>query len=675
MTFSLDNAIVYDIESFPNCFTFSMEMLRSDTKATWEISEFRDDSVQLMDFFRWLSQCQVPMIGFNNINYDYPICHMLYGGSRKGYIDAYQKTTEIIEGNDKFGHIIWADNRFAPQIDLFKLHHFDNRARSTGLKSLQINMRSESVVDMPVENGTVLTKQQIDELLIPYNLHDVTETKRFTLFSEEAIQFRINMIDKFGLEVLNWNDTKIGEQTVIQKLGDDLCYDRSSGKRKMRQTPRSTIALKNIIFPYIKFDTPEFKRVHEYMSEQVLRAEELSIDEFTSIKTKGVFTDLSANLGGVQFHYGVGGIHGSVENKRIEAGGDWIIRDIDVAALYPSIAIKNNLAPHHLGAPFVKIYSELPKERKRWQVEKGKKCPEANALKLASNGVYGKSNSIYSVFYDPQFTMSVTINGQLLLSMLIEKLIAVPTLRIIQANTDGVTYYIDKNHEPEAARVCSMWEIQTMLTLESTDYKRMWIKDVNNYIAESLDGSLKLKGAYWTPDPCNYHHSIADAQPVSWHKNFSNVVSVRAAVAHMVHGVDIEMFIRNCINSFDFMCAVKVKRSDLLLWGLQPMQRNTRFYISTDGESLVKRMPSVGPAGQFKKANDVPDHEYKRVMNETGGQWDERVCTKNKSKYEARETAINAGYKVTVCNDSRQFRFDNVNYNFYINESKKLLVI
>jgi hypothetical protein len=369
----------------------------------------------------------------------------------------------------------------------------------------------------------------------------------------------------------------------------------------------------------------------------------------------------------------VGGIHASIENKKIESTGDWIIRDIDVAALYPSIAIVNNLAPHHLGAPFVKVYSELPKERKKWQLEKGKKCPEANAIKLASNGVYGKSNSVFSPFYDPQFTMSVTINGQLLLSMLIERLLTVPTLKIIQANTDGITYYIDKNHENRASTLCSEWEKITNLVLESTDYSRMWIKDVNNYIAESNDGSLKLKGCYWTPDSCNYHQSIADAQPVSWYKNFSNVVSTRAAVAHMVYGTDIEQFIKNCINPFDFMCAVKVKRSDNLLWGGREMQRNTRFYISIDGENLIKQMPPKGRIGTYKKANGISDSEYVRVMNETGKKWDIRVCTKNKSKYETRETSITAGFKTSICNNLADLRFDNINYEWYINESKKLL--
>lgn len=37
--------------------------------------------------------------------------------------------------------------------------------------------------------------------------------------------------------------------------------------------------------------------------------------------------------------------------------------------------------------------------------------------------------------------------------MLAEKLMAVPTLKIIQINTDGITYYIHKDNEPMAAQV------------------------------------------------------------------------------------------------------------------------------------------------------------------------------------------------------------------------------
>lgn len=187
-------------------------------------------------------------------------------------------------------------------------------------------------------------------------------------------------------------------------------------------------------------------------------------------------------------------------------------------------------------------------------------------------------------------------------------------------------------------------------------------------------GALKLKGAYWTPDPCNYHQSISDAQPVSWHKNFSNVVSIRAAVARMVYGADIGQFIRMSTNPFDFICSVKVKRSDKLLWGGQEVQRNTRFHISTAGAPMVKQMPPAGAVGTYKKANGISDAEYARVMHETGGQWDERVCTKNRSKYEIRETAVMAGFNVQVCNNIEDFNWSTLNYDWYIQEAEKLVL-
>jgi len=653
-----------------------MTQLKTGVRAVWEISPFRDDRQPLMQFFQYLAQNQIPMIGFNNVHFDYPVCHFLFKNPFATAEQIYDKAMSIINSNDSFAHTIWPNDRFAPQIDLFKIHHFDNRAKSTSLKALQINMRSESVVDLPIEVGTVLNKQQIDELLVPYNDHDVDETQRFAIFSMDAINFRISLIPQFGIDVLNWNDTKIGEQMVIQRLGDGLCYDRSSGRRRTRQTPRHQIALNDIILPYISFQHPEFQRVLDYLRGQVLRSEEINTfgEEAPTLRTKGVFTGLKAHVGGMDFYFGVGGIHGSVSSQRIEPHPDYLIRDIDVASLYPSIAIVNHLAPAHLGEAFVQIYSELPKERKKWQKEKGKKCAEANALKLASNGVYGKSNSMYSPFYDPQFTMSITINGQLLLCMLAERLLTIPTLNLIQINTDGATYTIRKDYEPHAAAVCREWEKLTNLVLEDADYNRMFIRDVNNYIGEYKDGSLKLKGAYWTPDPTKYHESISNAQPPAWYKNLSNCVSVRAAVAQMVYGIDVETFIKMCTNPFDFICGVKIKRSDKLLWGTTEIQRMTRYYVSTDGAPLVKIAPPVGAVGGFKKANGVTDAEYDRVMRETGGQWDMRVCTKNKSKYEARETQVVAGYNVTVANNIKDFRFDNINYDWYIAEARKLLI-
>lgn len=674
---NLESAIVYDIETFPNCFTLNMRCFSSEIGATWEISDFCDGRQSLMQWFQWVAQNQIPMIGFNNLNFDYPVIHYLFHNPQATARDLYEKAMSIIDNHgDRFSHMIWADSRFAPQIDLFKIYHMDNHAKSTSLKALQVNMRSESVVDMPVAVGTILTEPQIVESLIPYNIHDTDETKAFAGYSLDAINFRISLIDQFGVDVLNWPDTKIGARILETRMGDQLCYDRSSGKKKTRQTPRARIAIGDIIFPYVRFEQPEFQRIHQYLSQQILTSDEINSfsDTPPKVQIKGVFTNLKAHVGGIDFYFGTGGIHGSVTSQKVIANDDWLIRDIDVASLYPSIAIVNKLSPAHLGDRFVEVYSQLPVERKKWQKDKGKKCVEANTLKLASNGVYGNSNNQYSVFYDPQFTLTITINGQLMLCMLAEKLMTVPTLKIIQINTDGITYLINKPYEPLAAAMCREWEQLTALTLEDANYNRMFIRDVNSYVAEGLDGSMKIKGAYWFPDPLDYHGSIGNCQPPAWHKDLGNCVSLQAAVAAMVHNVPPEQFIRNNTNPYDFMCRMKVGRNDFLYHGDKKTQRTTRYYVSKQGADLIKTSPPTGQHGSYKKKNGVTDAYYKQIMDSVSWQWDERVCTKNKSKYEQRQTSIVAGYKTSICNDVADFDFSNVNYDWYISEALKLII-
>jgi hypothetical protein len=67
-------------------------------------------------------------------------------------------------------------------------------------------------------------------------------------------------------------------------------------------------------------------------------------------------------------------------------------------------------------------------------------------------------------------------------------------------------------------------------------------------------------------------------------------------------------------NPFDFMCRIKVKRSDELIYGGQKIQRNTRYYVSTDGKPLIKNAPPSGRIGTFKRKPGVSEAEYNKIM-------------------------------------------------------------
>ena len=606
----MTNDFIYDLETYPNVFTMAVEHADAPLKWMFEISDWRNDSKQIVEFVRWLADTNARMVGFNNIGFDYAILHQLMQMGQSDAKTLYLKAQAVISSHDddenKWLHTVKPSNRHVAQIDLFKIHHFDNKARSTSLKALEFNMRADSIEDLPYPVGTVLTQAQA-EVLKRYNQHDVAQTKAFYHHSLDMIRFREELTHKYQRDFINHNDTKIGKDYFVMKLEEAgvACYDFGPSGRTPRQTPRPVINLRDAILPSISFNHPEFNRVLDWLKAQ-------SITE-----TKGVFNDLSATVNGFTFVFGLGGIHGSLESVVVESDAEHIIVDLDVTSYYPNLAITNGFHPAHLGREFVSIYKHLFEQRKGYP----KKSAESAMLKLALNGVYGDSNNKFSVFYDPLFTMSITLNGQLLLCMLAEALMAVPGLTLVQVNTDGVTVRAPRAGMGHVDTVCAWWMHMTGLNLEPMRYRRMFLRDVNNYIGQYEDGSVKRKGAYeWK---------------AGWHQNAGGLVIPKVAEKVLVDDAPIRETVRSWTDLHDFMLRVKVPRSSHLLWGEERVQNTTRYYIAKAGKPLTKVMPPL------------------------------------KNKTEWRRIGVESGWNVQVCNDIKDAVLD-VDYDYYVQEIEKL---
>ena len=614
----MSDAYVHDIENYPNVFLFGAIHALTETPYIFEISHRRDDRQAFYLFTEYLREHRAEEIGYNNLGYDYPVQHSILNNIM--YItnaDIYKKGDSIINAGDenRFAHMVWEKDWIVPQLDLYKIHHFDNQAKRTSLKTLEFNMRMENIEDLPFTPGTYLTDSQIDTLR-QYLIHDLKATLMFYKHSKKLIDFRRELSAKYGRNFMNHNDTKIGKDYFIMELEKSGIQCFEPGSRKPRQTHRLSIALNSVIFPYVRFEQPEFNRVLNWLRQQVIT------------ETKGVFTDLSADINGFSFDFGTGGIHGSIESQTIRSTENYVIIDLDVASFYPNLAISNELYPAHLGKQFCTIYKNVYDMRSSYP----KGTPENAMLKLALNGVYGDSNNVYSPFYDPAYTMAITINGQLLLCMLAEELLKIPGLSMIQANTDGLTVYVPRVFTGQVEQVRHAWEKLTRLQLEEAIYDVMFIRDVNNYIAVYEGGKkVKRKGAY-----C---HSV----DLGWHQNHSMQVVAKAAEAALVHNKDIRDFITSHEDIHDFMLVTKVPRNSKLLWGDKQVQNITRYYVSTDGAPLTKIMP---PLAKSLKLN--PDAPERRMS----------VCK---------------GWLTTECNDMKRFNRTTLNYDFYIKEAEKLV--
>ena len=432
------------------------------------------------------------------------------------------------------------------------------------------------------------------------------------------IEFREELTHKYQRDFMNHNDTKIGKdyfQMKLEEAGVQL-YEYGSTGRKPVQTPRPQIALKDCILPSIQFEQPEFSRILNWLKQQVIT------------ETKGVLKDVVANIDGFHFVFGTGGIHGSIESEVVESDDKFIVEDWDVASYYPNLAIANNFHPEHLGDTFCSIYKHLYEQRK--QHKKG--TAENAMLKLALNGVYGDSNSKFSVFYDPQFTMSITLNGQLLLCKLAEELLKVPELRLIQINTDGLTIRYPREYKDHIHSVCKWWEDMTGLILEDAVYSRMFIRDVNNYIAEYEGGGVKRKGAY--------------EYKLGWHQNASALVVPMVAEQVLLHGVSIRNTLESHSNKMDFMLRTKVPRNSKLLLHTEgsdeQIQNVSRYYIAEGGGQLIKLMPPTP-----------------KMLSEGKTDW--------------RRIGIESGWGVQVCNNLDDQNLP-VDYNYYVQEVEKLVL-
>ena len=691
---------LYDIETYPNVFTMAIIRSNKTDGRVFEISNIKNDCISFVEYMRYLVKEKATMVGFNNIGFDYPVIHYILEKAAEAKeqgvpfnIDAnsiYRKAMSVINAteDERFANIIRPNKMYVKQLDLYKIHHFDNKARATSLKMLEFNMKSDNIEDLPYPVGKYLTSSEIP-VLKKYNVHDVLETLKFYNKSIDLITFRESLSRKYGIDFMNANDTKIGKDYFIAQLeakNPQCCYKVVGKSKRMNQTKRSKIAIGNIIFDYVKFERPEFNAVLNWFKSQ------------TITETKGVFSDiLEKDLGdvakyailtvkkiklktkptadeiaalqkenplcwveevilkskhakkdggdfkraywhcwnvadclnvvvdGFRFDFGTGGIHGSIESSIVKADDSFVLRDWDVASMYPNIAISNRVYPEHLGEDFCDIYQDVYEQRKSF----AKGTPENAMLKLALNGVYGASNDQYSPMYDPQFTMAITINGQLSLCMLAERMMGISGVKIIQVNTDGVTAAIPKEHIEASNVVATTWENDVKLELELAEYSSMTIRDVNNYIACYTNGKIKRKGAY-------------EYESLGWHQNQGGLVIPMAAEHALIHGGDVERFIRNHDNMYDFLLRTKVPRSSSLVIDKDgvdiPQQNICRYYICKNGGYLVKIMPPI-------------------EGKEDGG--DRRI-------------GIDTGWKVKTCNNIKSFEWD-IDYDYYIEEANKLV--
>ena len=554
---------IFDLETL-DVFTATYLDRDSDETRVFVIDNELDDR-ELM--FEFLDNEVAGLVGFNSINFDAQILEYMYRNPDCTAGDIRRYAQIITSDNDRMNDVPEWRLRHK-HLDLYRIHHFDNKNKRTGLKWCEFSMDLENIEDMPSDGEG----ENWLQMILSYNLNDVIATKELYKRTISMIELRKQLTKMYGINLINASDSKIGSELTLK------LYCQKTGKnikdvRSMR-TYRKSIKIGDIIFPYVKFNSDIFNLV---------------LNHFKNLEIKDTKSgsEFSVNYKDFQFDYGSGGIHGSISNSIVESDKEYVIIDADVSSLYPSIAIVNGLYPRHLGREFVDIYNQEIVVPRLIAKKEGNKVL-ADGFKLAANSVYGKSNDVYSWLYDPQYTMATTINGQLLLTMLAEMLMEIDDSKLIQINTDGLTMRIPRDKGTQYFEICEKWMKITNLELEYVKYSKMIIFDVNNYLAFYIDGKYKAKGR------CEFEN-------IPLHKNKSFAIIPRAFYEYHKNNTEPVEFITNHNNIYDFCAGVKSKRSDKrggnwyqLHWiengdyKTKKLSKTVRYYVSNKGATLIK---------------------------------------------------------------------------------------
>lgn len=638
---------VYDIEVFQNIFHCSVKNTETNDIYKFEISERKNQLRELVKFFKqvdkyitwgdyYTTNINIPtniiFCGYNNLHYDNPIINYIieYEDKLMQYniptiCSSIFNLSKTITTSNEDNIDAWKHWKYQIWFDTFDILTmlYSNKLR-VGLKEIQVTMQYPNVQEFVCDWTKPLPLEDFDSM-IDYNINDIESTSELLNRCKKDVDLRIAIEDEYGVRVLSKDGVNIGMKILTQK------YLEKTGLTwwdiKDLRSPMSVIPLKDVILPFIKYDSPVLQRVLDDMKNQIVSPGRKGYEN------KFVFNNL-------RYSVGVGGIHSVNSPEIIIPRDDEMLIDIDVASLYPSMLIEYEFYPKHLGKEFLEVYKQIKDERIEAKHNGDKVKNET--LKLALNGLSGNLQNEHNFCYSPFAVMQIRINGQLLLLMLAEKLTQIGC-RIVQANTDGLFVLLKKDVYSKVNSICREWEQLTKLTLEEDRFKAMYQYAINDYFAITEDNKVKEKGMFITT--------------VKLGKGLTPKIIPKAVISFFKDGISVEDTIKNCTDIRDFLMSEKTGKQWHVEYMNEEQQRTNRFYASTNGGYLWKWKDTGHKEGEIITYTEpyVGEHKYKASARQ----------------YQNMLTASG----VTLLNkfDDKPIEERKINYRYYIMEAYKII--
>lgn len=479
---------------------------------TGEWSVFHNDNQGVRDY---IEQPGRLFCGYNNKHYDNHILKAICCGADPALVKQINDFI-IVEERPGWEHYFLRKTWF--RFDSFDL--MDDTQIGTSLKHIEAHM------------GWNIEETEVDfNLDRPLNQEEIERTIRYCKWDVQATAKLLTLRKGYLNAKLNVARSK--------EIPDTNALYMSNA--------RLTAAYLGAV-PTVRYDEREYQYPEE-LNQSIIPSEVLAFFDRlhdTSIPSKELFSSkLRLMLDGAEAILGFGGIHHARPNYSECSEGKRVIRNFDVASLYPSLMVYYGFTSRNI--PRADIFERVYHTRLKAKREGDKLT--ANTLKLILNTTYGAMLAATNPLYDPLMGRSVCITGQLLiLELALRYLREVPTLRLIQLNTDGLMISLEEEYLPIVYKINEEWQQSKHLNLEEDKIRKIVQKDVNNYVMVMDNGKVKTKGSYVT-------YGIPAAGGFSINNNF--VIVKQAVINYFVGGTPVEDTIYASQDIHDFQIIAK----------------------------------------------------------------------------------------------------------------------
>lgn len=637
---------------------------------------YEDDDTDLFSLLYWLQQ-KADYFGYNNRKYDRLMLSALlmyynqFDKPSKLITFLYETSQRVIRSSnndtlwtDNFTSLILRNNVAFRDLDLFQIFRLDHYHKSLKQTSINIKWYNLKEYTMPpigdldrhyyherLPEAKGMTDRELNihyrnvfERFIPreylqemadYNDNDVYIVAELIRMNQEEVLLRYRISEEYNVDVFSASRSTIADKVIVK------LYSKYTGLHPKAfidtKTIRRKIVVSEILSDKISFSTPELNDILSGIRSLTLRGEKGEFDrEFTFM--------------GTSYTIATGGLHSNEIPAVYVEDSDNIIVDRDVASYYPNMIRSLKVCQKHLiPKAWFRIadtivderleHKHLAKDKSLDVMERDKHATAAACLKIVANaGIFGKMGSEKSFLCDKKAMYQVTINGQLFLLMLIEKL-ELAGIHVISANTDGIVTIVPRKLEQTADDICHWWEKHLGLELEFTYYIKYVTEGVNSYLTIKRGGSSKFKGRM---NPKMFLEDLS--------KGYNSPIVAKCVTEYFINGTPVMETLRNAKSILDFCRTQNVNHKYRLEFThvvdgkivTDIVQRNTRFYISSTGGTLMK-VESMG--------------------------WNEH------NEEQVKKSSLCAGQRVSICNtvDDTDISELNVNYLYYYNEAMAII--